>query len=202
MKTNDKYFDFAMQTTLAATGLDKTAGAEALGTARVMDSPEAEPFNRELCKIAAAACAVDEVNALSILFDNLSKTASWHPGFNMFTDSVKRAMARVAASAEMQKVALALPMSVAATANDKLGGGLLKTLTAAGAVGGTGLGALAFLLSRSAEQTSAENAAILEKVRTYRQLRKEIAEDMEGSSLLPVKKRKRALAEGGESYDV
>lgn len=140
----------------------------------VMSSADAAPFNRELCKIAAAAFALDgaATSAPAILFRNLAAQETWHDSYNRFTDCVKRAMAKSAM----------LPL-VAAT-HDKMGGGVLKTLIALGALGGAGAGSLAFMLNRNANQTSADNAALLEKVRAYKQLRREIEEDMSANEVM------------------
>jgi hypothetical protein len=139
-----------------------------------LESTEGIPFKRALCKIAADAFEADggERTPPGILFARLSSTADWSPGFDRFADCVKRAMAKQAL------------LPIVAAAHDKLGGGVLKTLVALGALGGAGAGSLAFLLNRNAVQSSAENAALLEKVRAYKQLRREIEEDMGKNDLL------------------
>lgn len=140
----------------------------------VLGSSEGAPFNRMLCKIAADAFEADGAahTPEGILFRNLSQAAEWDPGYNRFADCVKRAMSKEAL------------LPVVAAAHDKLGGGVLKTLIALGALGGAGAGSLAFLLNRNATQSSAENAALLEKVRAYKQLRQEIEEDMGNNDLM------------------
>ena len=150
-----------------------------------MDSAEAVPFRRELCKIAYAAfeTAGEPHCAEAILFSNLSKAAEWHPTFNRFTDAVLRALAKQ----EITKGAAVLLPAVAAI-HDKAGGGMLKTLAAGGALGGAALGSLAFLLSRNAQQSSAENAILLEKVKAYKQLKRDIQEDMEHNELMATNK--------------
>lgn len=166
---SNPYFQFGARVGAATLGIDSAGLSRMLGAEKVMSSPEAEPFNRELCKIAAAAFEADSAahTPAGILFQNLAKVDTWHPGYNRFTDCVKRAMAKQAM----------LPAVVAA--NELGGNSLLKTLVAAGVIGGAGVGSLGFLLSRHANQTSAENAALLEKVRAYRQLRRDIEEDMQ-----------------------
>jgi hypothetical protein len=174
---NDPFFQFGARVGAAMLGIDHSGLNHMLGSEKVMASAEAAPFNRELCKIAAAALAVDGDNhtPAAILFNNLSQVEEWHPGYNRFSDCVKRAMAKQAM----------LPAVVAA--NELGGKGLLKTLVATGVIGGAGIGSLGFLLSRHANQTSAENAGLLEKVRAYRQLKRDIEEDMQSDERLNLK---------------
>ena len=159
-----------------------------IGQGVVMDSPSAAPFNRELCKIAAAAYQVDGAMSepAAILFRNLSTTPTWDPGYNRFTDCVKRALSKSAAM-----------LGLAGGVHNSLGGNTLKALIATGALGGAGVGSLAFLLSRNAAQTSAENAEILERVRAFKQLRRDIEEDMAGdeqiAAALPKKKERYSV---------
>jgi len=136
----------------------------------VMSSAEAAPFHRELCKIASAAFDAegDFTSAPAILYRNLSKADVWHKEYNQFTDPIVRSLGKSAA---------ALLPGVAAL-HDKAGGGILKTLTAGGALSGAAIGSLAFLLSRNAQQTSAESAQLLEKVKTYKRLKRDIEEDL------------------------
>jgi hypothetical protein len=153
-----------------------------------MSSPAAAPFNRELCKIAAAAFQVDgaEHTPAATLFRNLSTAPTWEPGYNRFSDCVKRALSKSAAM-----------MGLAGGLHNSLSGNTLKALIATGALGGAGVGSLAFLLSRNAAQTSAENAEILEKVRAFKQLRRDIEEDMSEDELVA-----SALPKGKERYSV
>ncbi len=175
-----------------------------------MDSPAAEPFDRQVCKIAAAAFEVDGAGhtVYGILFEKLASTDEWSHGYKPFVDSVKRALAKVArasdaeADAAFQKAAL---LPAAMMLHDNLGGNVLKTLVAAGAIGGAGIGSLGFLLSRNARQSSADNAAVEEKIRTYKLLRKEIEEDMTSHDVVPAatgSKRRPAGVDKRPVYDV
>jgi hypothetical protein len=153
-----------------------------------MKSATAAPFNRELCKIAAAAYQADgaATTPAAILFRNLADTEEWDAGYDRFSDCVKRAMSKSA-----------MLMGVAGGLHNSLGGNSLKALIATGALSGAGIGSLAFLLSRNAAQTSAENAEILEKVRAFKQLRRDIDEDMAEDELLA-----SALPKGRERHNV
>lgn len=154
----------------------------ASGDAAVMSTAEAWPFNRALCKVAAAAYATDgdTTSPRAILFQNLAEAEEWSAGYDRFTDSVKRAMA---------KQAMILPILTAT--HDKLGGKMLRTLIAGGALGGAAAGSLGFLLSRNARQSSAENAELLEKVRAYKQLKRDIEEDMSANAVMEERKPAR-----------
>ena len=121
------------------------------------------------------------------MFKNLAQVDQWEPAYNRFTDCVRRALAKQAAPL--------IPAAIAT--HDKLGGNMLKTLTAGGALGGAALGSLAFLLSRNAQQSSAENQALLEKIRAYKQLRRDIEEDMAARGVMD-----EEVAEEEKRYDV
>lgn len=173
MQTPDKFFRLGQRLGAAHYDADADELDRRLGQASVMKSAAAAPFNRELCKIAAAAYQVDgDPNApAAILFRNLA-AADWNPGYDRFSDCVKRSLAKNASM-----------MGLAGGIHNSLGGNTLKALIATGALGGAGIGSLAFLLSRNAAQTSAENAEILEKVRAFKQLRRDIDEDMAGDEV-------------------
>lgn len=181
------YYKFGQRLGAAISGVDRDALDYCVGQEKVMSSASAEPFNRELCKIATAAYQADgaESEPAAILFRNLSTIPTWNPGYNRFTDCVKRSLSKSAM------------MSLAGGVHNSLGGNTLKALIATGALGGAGVGSLAFLLSRNAAQTSAENAEILEKVRAFKQLRRDIEEDMAGDEQIAA-----ALPKGKERYSV
>lgn len=151
-------------------GVDRDDLLQRQGRAAVMDSREAVPFRRELCKIAAHAFAVCEEShkPVAVLFSRLANTEDWHDSYNGFTDCVLRSLSKQAGALLGGAMAL----------HDKTGGGVMKTLAATGALGGAALGSIAFMLARNAEQSSAENNMLLEKVRAYKQLKRDIQEDM------------------------
>jgi hypothetical protein len=170
---------FAFGQGLAAStfGIGRNEMLRRQGRQRVMTSEEGIPFERQLCKLAADLFEGfgDAHSPVCILFRNLEKTATWHASYRRFTDSVRRALAN---QEELRKEAGAALLPAAVALHDNIGGNILKTLTAGGALTGTALGSLAFLLSRNAEQSSAENAIIMEKVKAYRKLKNDIEEDM------------------------
>ena len=181
---SNPFFKFGARVGAAMLGADNDELTRRMGHAGVMSSADAAPFNRELCKIAAAAFDADGASntAPAILFRRLATVPEWSSGYNQFTDCVKRAMAKQAL------------LPVVAGLHDKLGGGVVKTLMATGALGGAGLGSLAFLLSRNARQSSSESAELLEKVKAFKQLRRDIDEDMKANEVLaqaqPAKKER------------
>jgi hypothetical protein len=156
-----------------------------------------EPVSRALCKFAADIFA--ERGAAStvpgLLYSRLSdESLPWSHGYEPFAETVSRALTKVANDQcgedayELSKLASVLPATVLA-AHESLGGNLLKTLLAAGALSGVGAGSLSFVLNRSADQTSAANAALLEKAITYKKLQLEIEEDLEAKGLKDVARR-------------
>ena len=176
---------FVLRTRLAGAqlGVDRSELIKRAAREKVMQSEEAAPFHRELCKIAVAAfeSAGEPNSASAILFKNLSQSRDWPSSYNRFTDSVRRALSKNAS--------VLLP-AVAAT-HDKLGGGLMKTLTAGGALGGAALGSLAFLMMRNANQSSSQNAELLEKIRAYRKLKRDIEEDLASNDTMKVEEPER-----------
>lgn len=150
--------------------------------AAVMDGPEGAPFKREICKIAAAAfeASGDKGNPKAILFSRLAGEDEWHAAYDRFTDPVLRALGKQAGI-----------LPAFAMASDKLGAGTVKNLVAGGVLGGGALGSLAFLLSRNAQQSSAENAMLMEKIRAYKELKRDIEEDMDDSGAMEEEPTKR-----------
>ncbi len=188
MNSTDPHFRLGQRLGAAQYGADADELDRRLGQASVMNSGAAAPFNRELCKLAAAAYQVDDAPNVpaAILFRNLAAAPEWDAGYNRFTDCVKRAMAKSA-----------MLMPFASGIHSNLSSNTLKALIATGALGGAGVGSLAFLLSRNAAQTSSENAELLEKVRAFKQLRRDIDEDMSADESVA-----SALPKGKERYNV
>ena len=156
----------------------------------VMSSQQAAPFKRELCKIASAAYLADDAGNTpeGILFRNLGNLKDdWSPGYDQFSDCVLRALSKQAM------------LPAVAAGHEALGGPLMKGLAAVGVLGGAGVGSLAFLLSRNAAQSSAENAELLEKVRVYKELRRDIEEDMRSKDIMSQGKKTNA---GRDRYNV
>lgn len=181
MEPNNHYFKLGQRLGAAHYDADVDELHRRMGQESVMKSAAAAPFNRELCKIAAAAYQVDgaERSPAAILFRNLSEIPEWDAGYDRFSDCVKRAMSKSAM------------MNMAGGLHNSLSNNTLKALIATGALGGAGIGSLAFLLSRNASQTSAENAEILEKVRAFKQLRRDIDEDMASDEMVAAAQPKR-----------
>jgi hypothetical protein len=184
-----RHLEFGMLVGGADAEMDRAAVNYMQGYTSVIDSPEGHEVKRDMCKLAAMALESDGAgsSAHAILFRNLSNAPQWFPEFDQFTDCVTSALA---------KQASAIIPAVAATANDKVGG-IVAKLLALGTLGGIGAGGLGFLVSRDARQTSSENAAILEKVRAYRQLSRDLKEDMAAKDIIPDKKKSKA-----QRYDV
>lgn len=183
-------FEFGMRLASAGAGVSRDEMLMTIGEESAFREEHAATYKRELCKMAVAAFqagdAGDSVEAH--LFDNLSKQAYWSPAYDRFTACVLRAMARVdaeedaTAHQDMDKSAFPI---IAGALHEKSGiPSMLKTLLSVGAVGGVSTGALAFLLNRNARQSSADSNKILQRVRTYNQLRKEIEEDMTASGAM------------------
>jgi hypothetical protein len=169
MKTDDPNFMMGAKIAMILTGNGDVSAISLLAKEAALQRVEAAPYHKELCKIACAAFEADnaENTVAGCLFRNLSRVDEWNTGYNMFTDSVRNALSKQAGM-----------LPVVATLHDKTGGGVMKTLAAGGVLGGATIGSLAFLLSRNARQTSAKNKELLEKVRAYRQLRRDIEEDL------------------------
>lgn len=151
-----------------------------------LNSADGDIFQREVCKIAAAAYEVDGLagSVPGQLFQKLASTDKWCAAYNKFTTPVISAIGRFAArEIELQKSAAA--MAALPFAANQVGiPSVVKLLLGLGAIGGVGAGSLGFLLSRDARQSSAENAALSEKTRAYKQLRRDIEEDLAVSGAL------------------
>lgn len=208
----NRFTQFGKQAGAAMLGHSQEDLLRAESSASVMDSPSSEPFDRQIFKIAATAYEVDGASktTLGLLFEKLASDARWSLGYKPFADCVKRAMAKcdalvtfqanAQAEQAFQKSAL---LPAVAVLHDQLGGGMLRAGLGLGALAGAGLGSLGFLLSRNARQSSADNAAVMEKIRTYKLLRKEIEEDMEANDVAALATGgKRKGADTRKKYDV
>jgi hypothetical protein len=174
----NNYFNFGSQVAASLRCVDRKELNIQKGRDAVMSTAEAAPFNRQMCKIAYAAYSADGDPSApaAILFRNLASAVEWHSGFDIFSDCVKRSLAKQAML--LPAISGAISGTRSSVATDTL-----RTLVATGALGGATIGSLAFLLGRNASQTSAENAAILEKVRAFKQLRRDIDEDLAADEL-------------------
>jgi hypothetical protein len=167
------------------------------GLCEVLNRRDSGDFHRELAKIAAAAYAHDgmEGSMQFRLFTKLASEETWFQEFNRFTTPVLTALNKLTErEAGMNKSA-----ATAAAAGGVLAGAqqlppVLKLLLSVGAIGGIGAGSLGFLLSRDARESSAENNAITEKTRAYKQLRRDIEEDLAATGALDDKKEKERYA--------
>lgn len=184
--THAKLFNLGSSLVLANRGVSRSDFNHRQGMLDGLRAPEAGVFHRELCKIAAAAYEADGMqNSMQRhLFTKLAALQQWHSELNRFTMPVLSALQRFAErDAEMRKSAnavAALPFVA-----DKVGvPGFVKLLLGLGAIGGVGAGSLGFLLSRDARESSAENNALTEKTRAYKQLRRDIEEDLNASGAL------------------
>jgi hypothetical protein len=172
----DKNFRLGANMAIVLGGYDGAPIERMVAAEEVLSSRDAEPVHRELCKIAAAAFEADGAGgtAPAILFRKLATAGVWHSEFSRFTDCVVRAMSKQAAQI----------LPIIAGLHDKGGGGVVKNTIGLGMLGGTSLGSLAFLMARNSRQMSASNAELLEKVRAYKELRRDIEEDMAAKGIL------------------
>jgi hypothetical protein len=156
----------------------------------VLRSGEGEPFQRELCKIAAAIYAETGggKTVAGKLFEKLaSADTPWCPQFSRFTDPVLTAIGRwsVDESTDEREKSASAAALLPIVASDRSGvPAALKLLVGLGAIGGAGAGSVAFMLGRSARQSSAESQQLLEKARAYKKLRREVDEDLANSGAL------------------
>ncbi len=155
-------------------------------------------FHREVCKIAAAAYEADGLEGCMQwqLFTKLASSLTWTDAYNRFTMPVLSAIGRFA-EREAELIKNANAIAALPIVADKVGlPSALKFLLGIGAIGGVGAGSLGFLLSRDARESSAENNMLTEKARVYKQLRRDIEEDLASSGALeekPSTKKRYAL---------
>lgn len=184
--THSKLFDFGSSLVLANRKITRSEFNHRQGLMERLRSDDSGVFHREVCKIAATAYAEDGMeNSMQChLFTKLASLQTWHSELDRFTLPVLSAFQRFAErEIAMRKSAAA--MAALPYAADKVGvPGFVKLLLGLGTIGGVGAGSLGFLLSRDARESSAENSAITEKTRAYKQLRRDIEEDLAASGAL------------------
>lgn len=152
---------------------------------RVYDSEEGVPYKRALVKIATHIydSLGDTTSVGANLYQRLDQAPQWHASFDAFVDPVRYAVSsavRLHDDHVVKEANLLLPI---AAAQGKLGE-TSKLLLGAGASGGILGGALAHMLVRNARQTSANNAGLEAKILLYKQLRRDIEEDLDTSGAL------------------
>jgi hypothetical protein len=197
--THSALFNFGSRLVLA--NRDKTIGEfnRSQGLVERLKRPGSEAYHREICKIAAAAYAADgmEGSMQHQLFTKLAAADQWYDSYHRFTMPVVAALGKFAArSEELHKQASAVTAAGGVLAGAHQLPPILKLLLGVGAIGGVGAGSLGFLLSRDARESSADNNAITEKTRAYKQLRRDIEEDLAASGSLeaaPSGKQRYAL---------
>lgn len=184
--THSPFFKLGARLVLANRDVSQIEFRTLQGMNEKLDAAEGDIFQREVCKIAAAAYEADglEGSVPCQLFRKLASSDRWCEAYNRFSGPVITALGRFAeCEAELSKQAgavAALPFAA-----DKVGlPGVVKMLLGLGLVGGVGAGSLGFLLSRDARESSSANNEITEKTRAYKQLRRDIDEDLASSGAL------------------
>lgn len=180
------FHDLGARLVLINSGKPPSDLNKAAGLIERLDSSDGDVFHREVCKLAAAAFAAggEAHTTVGCLFEKLASVDTWHASYHKFTDPVYAALHRLAVNQSFYEkqatAAAAIPMVA-----EKVGmPAVVKMLLGLGVIGGVGGGSLGFLLSRDARQSSAENNTITEKTRAYKQLRRDITEDLAASGAL------------------
>lgn len=158
--STDIYRRFAAACTFSAAGVSPSDAPRLRGFREHLSTADA--FTKQALLIGAAACNATPIGAAMTKAASSPET----PGAKLLAEIVIDSLGRVKCA-----------FPIVAAAHDKLGGSVLKTLVSAGILGGTGVGSLAFLLNRKANQSSEDSAQLLEKVRTMNELKREIEED-------------------------
>lgn len=200
------YHSYGQHLARAIHGVPSAEYTSMVAQDRVLRSAEGEPFQREICKIASAIF-IETGGGNTVagkLFEKLaSADTPWCPEFSRFTDPVLTAIGRWSADegiAEREKSATAAAM-LPIIASERSGvPSALKMLVGLGAIGGAGAGSVAFMLGRSARQSSAESQQLLEKARAYKKLRREVEEDLANSGALEDDTAGAAQSGRGQRY--
>lgn len=183
--THSKLFDFGSSLVLANRGKSRSEFNHRQGVLdRLLTTGGA--FHNEVCKIAAAAYEADDMgNSVQFhLFTKLAAVRQWHAELNRFTLPVLSALHRFADREVAVRKSAGAVAALPFVANKIGAPDTVKLLLALGAIPGIGMGSLGFLLSRDSRESSAENNAITEKTRAYKQLRRDIEEDLSASGAL------------------
>lgn len=145
-----------------------------------------ELFCRGLCKLASAIYEADGAgnSLMGVAFKKLADNRTpWKPGYQVFTDSVLRAVGRTGLNME-KKALITEAIMAPSMVKDLDVSSPMRMALAAGILTGAAGGAGVHLLGRGTRQSSEENEELLEKAREYRRLRQEIDEDIANSGVV------------------
>lgn len=188
------FFNLGSKLVLANTKQSADVFNHSQGLVDRLRQPDSGAFHREVAKIAAAAYLADDMQSSMQyhLFEKLASAKEWHVSYQRFTMPVLSALAKFAnrqdADLEKRAAAVAGVGAGAVLSGVESMHPLAKILLGLGTITGVGAGSLGFLLSRDARESSAENNAITEKTRAYKQLRRDIEEDLAASGALDEEK--------------
>ena len=153
-----------------------------------LNSEEGAVYKQQLAKVASHIYKeIGEGNTLEgILYEELSKAASWEKGYDVFIDPVRKSIGRVIKqdtimhkSATEFSTLLGLGKSSIGKASDGL-----ALLTSLGILTGVTGGSLLHLINRNAKQMSANNAALEAKIDLYKRLGNDVREELKLSGAL------------------
>jgi len=186
---NTQHFDFGVK--LASFAYD-VGPSEFEVRAAYSASLDASPEVSQLvCKMAASIyeCADRKKDFAFHLYDGLSKEASWCDNYNEFSDCVIDALQTIMPILEeedMQKKA-GVRSTIAGLIGRGAGmaPGAVKTLAAAGVLGGGAVGSLAWYANRDVQEDEQDLEALKARVKNYSRITDEINDRLRASGYSP-----------------
>jgi hypothetical protein len=153
-------------------------------------------FERGLAKFAAemyAHCGQQDSIEYHV-FDQLTKSATWYPQFNAYTDPVLETLGAALGEAVGQDHALQARVKSAGLHQGLIGAlgeralswspSLLQGLLAASAATGAGIGSIYWALNRHSTEDDADNEATQAKINHYSKLTKQISNRLQDTNAL------------------
>ena len=152
----------------------------------------------------------EKVSPEFCLFDQLRKVANWNPYYDQYARPVFNALCseQLDARADDEQQAETIKRAFVANVLGMLGKGLTatptiaKTVLAGGAAAGAGLGSLYWALNRHATEDDDKNEALKARIKLYRRIKSEIAEDLKRNSVVPSDSPRNIIAQDAGTTNI
>ena len=146
-----------------------------------------------------------EISPEFCLYDQLRKVANWNPFFDQYAQPVFDAVCRESIYARLADAEVEEGVKRAAVNGvlSVIGRALTSTPTiGGGALAGAGLGSLYWALNRHATEDDDKNEALKAKIKLYRRITSEIAEDLKRNAAVPADTSRNIIAQDAGTNNI
>lgn len=196
---DSSFFNLGVKIASAARGRDPQSLVTISGLVSTVDNPKEANYGftqKFVCKVAADAFSeAGRKHEIEYhIFEKLASTPIWYPEFDTYSDAVFSALGAVATEHEntkkqadaeviVKQAAGLLPQLI--TTTGKSTPDIIKSLAAAGALGGGITGGLYWLLNRHSQEDEDEAEVMKAKIDYYNKISDEIKSQLGKKKLAP-----------------